>query len=299
MPKKYKHMPLGLQLHVLRKNLAKLNPWLEDVDLVPHVSIGGTLNPEEEWEDYVDPDASFPENLDDLERQFPSVKWRVPKITENKPLRMKPIVLRDEEGVSLQYKFIIKPHRPTAKGKRYNRGRIQISLDKSLIGRFAIVQIYVPKHHFDTEGMWRVRAMHYVYQHEWQWRKLFENRNVRPKKRKDVIPNEEGVLIRTEVIIKGQPVRAKGKTYNHGRIQISLDENLVYDYALVQVYVPKHPIDEPGSPDPKLTKVQYHYDNERTKLLESEEDRNIRVRKEIAEKIRLQKQLSRGRKKSI
>ena len=232
MPKKKKHkqghnMPIGLQKYIIRKIIEKLYPWIDDPDLLPLGDIR-----EVEWEDYVDPKASLPENMDDMERIFGKRMW-IPKRADNKPLRYKEVD-KDEEGVLIREEVIIKRHPIRAKGKLYERGRIQVGLDKRLVGCYALVQVYVPKTHTDTIYMSRFRAEFYTYQHENQWKRLFDNRYVRPKTRKEVIPDQEGVLIRTEIIIKRNN-------------QFSL-KNLTGQYALVQVTIPKSHVSIEGMP---------------------------------------------------
>jgi hypothetical protein len=82
-------------------------------------------------------------------------------------------------------------------------------------------------------------------------------------------------------------VPAKGRYYNYGRIQLDIDTYVIGQLALVQVYVLKHPIDE--GPDSKLSNFLYQDGNEWTKLLKSEEDRNLRIKKETAGKIKQRK----------
>jgi len=171
---------------VLRKILEKANPQLEDVDLVPWTSIGGTRELEHEWTYDVDPNLSLSDNIDCLKKEYPLVKWEVPKIAENKPLRSKE-VSRDKEGVLIREEVKIKPHTITAKGKTYKHGRIQITLDENSIGAYALVQVYVPDAgHVDTEGMYEARRSHYIYQHDRDWAKLEENRKRNPRIEKEI-----------------------------------------------------------------------------------------------------------------
>lgn len=244
MPKKHKqghNMPLNCQIAVLRRILRIANPWLKDVDLVPWTSVGGTVEPEHEWIDDVNPNSSLSANIDYLKQEYPLVKWEVPKKAKNKPLRNKERIEEDEEGALIKEERLVERHKVTSKGRSYYPARMQIGLNKWLKGKYAIVQIYVLNNHVDTEGMPYARATHYLYQHDRQWVKLLENRHVRPKKRKDVIPDEEGVLIRTEIIIK---------RYN----QISLNKNLTSQYALVLVSIPKSHVQVEGMPHATLNK---------------------------------------------
>jgi hypothetical protein len=101
---------------------------------------------------------------------------------------------------------------------------------------------------------------------------------------KHIIRDEDGLRIRELVEVERHVVPHARKCYNYGRIQIDIDTCAIGQLALVQVYVPNHPIDE--GPVSKLSNFLNQEGNEWTKLLESEEDRNARIRKEIAEKIR-------------
>ncbi len=228
-------MPLGLQIYTIRKILERANPnlnemqaahGLEGSDELPTTSPGGREGDTRCWVDSVDPNLSLEDNLDSLKQEFPLFKWEVPKKAKNKPLRDKGEIEEREDSAIIRQERLVEPHDVKSKGKPYGRARMQIGVNKWLKGKYAIVQIYVPNVHVDTERMSDARESHYAYQHDFQWVKLIDNRNVRPKKRKEVIPDEEGVLIRTEIIIKPQN-------------QISLDDSLTGQYALVLVSIPK------------------------------------------------------------
>ena len=178
-------MPYKMQLAAIRRILRLANTELEDPDVLPNVSVNGRYEKEYEWADDVDPNLSLPENLDCLKQLISGVNWQVPKIAENKPLRDKQII-RDEKGVLIREEVIIKRHPITAKGKHYEHGRIQIILDKSLIGSYALVQVYIPEKHADTEGMPYARTSNYLYQHERKMAELFENRNRNPRIEKEI-----------------------------------------------------------------------------------------------------------------
>lgn len=136
-------MPLEMQIEVIKRNLRRLNPWLEDAELVP-----GYDNPEQEWEDDLDSSLSLPENIDELARLYPKVKWKAPekRTRPNKPLRWK-----DEDwyagpkgdSYKLREIVVVKRQRIKAKGHIYTRGRIQVTLDEKFIGLRAKVSVFV------------------------------------------------------------------------------------------------------------------------------------------------------------
>ena len=222
-------MPINCQIANIRKILKKANPDLdkiieaydtEGIDELPTTSPGGRFDTCH-WEIDLDENESFSNNLDNLKKLYPMIKWKVPKMAENKAQRKKEVI-PDKEGVIVREERIVGPKR-----------RMQITLGKYSRERYAIVQIYLTKSHLDTEQMYDAKMSHFLYQHDHQMARLFENRKVRPKppKRKDKIPDDKGLLIRTEVKIRPHPP-------NYGIIQLS-DKKLESGcYALVIVFLP-------------------------------------------------------------
>ncbi|MGD0577091.1 MAG: hypothetical protein ABSA74_03395, partial [Candidatus Staskawiczbacteria bacterium] len=109
--------------------------------------------------------------------------------------------------------------------------------------------------------------------------------------KKTYFRDQDGFRLRAYVEV-GRHITAGrfGHYYNYGRIQLDVDTNLIGRYALVQVYIPNHPIDE-SVEDTNLYNFLYQDGNEWTKLLESEEDRNARIKKDVVAKIKEQKKL--------
>jgi hypothetical protein len=249
MPKKHKqghNMPIKCQISNIRKILERANPeWekiteaykTEGIDELPTTSPGG--RPDTcHWEIDLDEGESFSNNLDTLKTLYPLLKWKVPKMAENKAQRSKDEIFDKEEGV-----LVIEER------KNGPKRRMQITLGSYSRNRYALVQIYLSNSHVETEQMNVAKMSHFLYQHDHQLAKLLENRKIRPKspKRKDIIPDEEGILIRTEITIKPHPP-------NYGIIQIS-DKNLASGrYALVQVFLPYSDLQIEGMPHTELNR---------------------------------------------
>lgn len=148
-------MNLGLQKYKLRRILAKANPHLKSLIWLP-VGIFGDET--DDWEDLLDPDLTFPENIDEMKQRFPRVLWKVPKKrpSPNKPTwkkEMHDCAGQDHRGHFEAYDILIKPHRVSSNGKTYLHGRIQLTLDKRLIGREAKVTVFVRNAYDDLGNM--------------------------------------------------------------------------------------------------------------------------------------------------
>jgi hypothetical protein len=96
-----------------------------------------------EWGD-VDAKGSYEENLDLLERYYPQYSWRIFKPETRKATWKQEV---NERTGSVVYKrtFVVKPHTVKVGKKRYVLGRIQVSVDKSWIGRKARIFIRIPE----------------------------------------------------------------------------------------------------------------------------------------------------------
>jgi hypothetical protein len=234
MPKTKKHkkghiMPLNCQIAAIRRILRLANPDLEDERFIPYRhNERCTIDWRYEWTELLDPHLGLDEQLDLLKQdtQLTSglVRWEVPKKPRSK-LRRKYRMSKEDSELICQERFI-GCHKVKAKGKQYLAGRVQISLNRFLVGKYAIVQIFVPNFHHNPENEPVFISNYFLYQHDRQWGELLENRLVRPRKRKDVITTEEGLLIRTET---------KTKRNN----QIGIDSGLMHRYALVLLTFPK------------------------------------------------------------
>lgn len=139
-------MPINLQIETIKRILEAANPHIiEDSNYIP----GPSSAVETYWPDYLDDALTLPENIDNLEQHFPQVRWRVP---EREPAFDKPGKWRQEDrnagpdgnDYSLSAKILVQPHKVSAKGKSYMHGRIQITVDKELIGKEADIQVYIP-----------------------------------------------------------------------------------------------------------------------------------------------------------
>lgn len=124
--RKYNVMPIGLQKYNLKRIFEKLNPWatFEDISL-----------------DFLDPKSNYNENLENAQDVEPDYRWVMPS---EKRKRDYPHFqdMEDSEGNPyLEIRVRVKPHPVKAKGKEYQRGRIQVTTDKSWIGTTAIIKL--------------------------------------------------------------------------------------------------------------------------------------------------------------
>jgi len=122
--------------------LQAANPDLDDPYILP-----GTGN--REWWDDLDPQLTLSENIEALEKLHPQLKWRMPEDSKLRSVyaRSKEITRHagpDSRDFILECEAVIKPMMAKAKGKTYPHGRIQITLEKFLIGKTARVSITVP-----------------------------------------------------------------------------------------------------------------------------------------------------------
>lgn len=157
MPRKYKPRPpmnLEMQIARLRENLRKYDPLWEDHGYPP-----------DGWEDNVDPDSTLPENISDLERRYPGINWRAPP-PEERVERPKEHEARKEENFragftrdcyEMHTNVTVKGFAPRAKGKIYEYGRIQLTVDKRYIGEEAEVQIFIRPTHMSEHERTRLR----------------------------------------------------------------------------------------------------------------------------------------------
>ncbi|MGD0028748.1 MAG: hypothetical protein ABSC91_07395 [Candidatus Bathyarchaeia archaeon] len=87
------------------------------------------------------------ENIDRLEKLHPQMKWRMPGKLRSVCARSKEISRHagpDSDTFILECNVVIKPQPVKAKGKTYLHGRIQITVEKELIGKTAKVSVTIP-----------------------------------------------------------------------------------------------------------------------------------------------------------
>jgi hypothetical protein len=151
MPGKGSIMPKEMQIAVIKRILRSLNPDLEDIEVLP--PIPGEWS---EWMDYVEDDMHLDENIDVLQSHYPNVIWKAKEkpLAPSKPLRMKEQHERagpEKDSFFLKADVLIQSHKSGAKGRTYLHGRIQLTLDKDLIGRKARVTVFIP-HVYRPDG---------------------------------------------------------------------------------------------------------------------------------------------------
>ncbi|HUW47604.1 MAG TPA: hypothetical protein VMW36_02535 [Patescibacteria group bacterium] len=148
-------MPIQRQIKKIKEILRAANPNLSDYDFLPisgnsweHAKWGDSGY--EEWTEHLDPTATLPENLDDLERYFsPTIRWKVKKQpAPSKPRRFYKVDI-GTDGTKGEFGWIkaiviVRPHPVRAKGKDYLRGRIQLTVDKDLVGERVKVLVKLP-----------------------------------------------------------------------------------------------------------------------------------------------------------
>ncbi len=128
--KNYRIMPWGLQIHMIEKLFRKLNPELE-------------------FEEYIELDlldnlGTYRDNLEIMKRNYSQFIWESPK----EEIMLKETVEHDIEQKGKftihSYEVRIKKHKVKSKGKLYHCGRIQLTVDKHLIGHKARITVIVP-----------------------------------------------------------------------------------------------------------------------------------------------------------
>jgi len=127
-------MPRNFQIYLLKKLFTKANADRGDLwDEMDNI----------EWGD-VDGKWSYEENLGMLEQNYPQYNWRIFKPETPKATWEQAV---NERTGSVVYKgtFVVKPHTVKVGKKRYVLGRIQVSVDKSWIGRKARIFIRIPE----------------------------------------------------------------------------------------------------------------------------------------------------------
>lgn len=170
-------MPLGLQKYMFKKLFKKWNAWHE------RNREGYDASAEMDnidWEMVLEEGATFHENLESLERNYPKYTWynfdakeerrakeyeaalaelveRAEKQYEVEPVEAVPEedmepenpegwqVEQTENGEIHSIEVEIEPHTTNAKGKRYLYGRIQLSIDPNWIGLTAKISVVIPK----------------------------------------------------------------------------------------------------------------------------------------------------------
>jgi hypothetical protein len=139
MPKRNRIMPVDEQYKKLFDLLPDLNPGvIDDAAILPNGR---------EWIDDLDPQKTLDENIDRLEQLHPEVHWRKTADSTLKSVRPRDKIIGtylDFDGLLQISEEEIKSHKPTAKGKHYEYGRIQIRVRKELIGQKARVLIFIP-----------------------------------------------------------------------------------------------------------------------------------------------------------
>ena len=143
-------MPIGLQIWTIKRIVERANQHLSD----PVEMLEGLA-----FEDSLDNLATLPENIRNLEDNpdFFDFCFRVSKrrlIAPNKPKRFQKVrryVGPKSDSFSLVADIIVKPHKVRAKGKTYLHGRIQLTIDKELIGHKAKVSVVIP-HVYSSNG---------------------------------------------------------------------------------------------------------------------------------------------------
>ena len=127
MPK-YRIMPKGLQIKILKDLFLKFNKYLEEdgFDLMAKLD-------EIDWESLVNSSLSFPENLSNFERTYVQYQWKKPlepDFIDESPSR-KPLVMT------------VTPHRIKRKGKIYEYGAVLLHFTPELIGRKILINFTV------------------------------------------------------------------------------------------------------------------------------------------------------------
>lgn len=151
-----RHMPLQLQIYILKKNLLRYNPdIIDDPYLIPNPS----MHRDEEWTEHLD-EMSLPENIGALEQIFPNVQWRKPyeekyPQRERRYINWKVTSSREDPFTTYTTEVTIKPQEFKAKGKTYLHGRIQLIVDQKWIDRKAKISINIPKPHWGKKRSWR------------------------------------------------------------------------------------------------------------------------------------------------
>lgn len=130
-------MPKALQIENFKRLFLRANDDYDD----PDAEMANI-----DFENAVEDDLSFRENLRNFEEQYPQYRWKVPKknpLGEERPVWKSKF---DLEGNTVAYTAIVlvKPHRVTAKNRTYLHGRIQATVDRKWIGCKAKVSIQVP-----------------------------------------------------------------------------------------------------------------------------------------------------------
>lgn len=139
-------MPINMQIAVIKRILPQANPWLTNLDFVP-IEGEGT----QDWAETLDDSVTLPENIYELERRFPLVRWRVPekkRISPDKAKRWERTQMYAGPKRDSYFQVadvLVKPHKVKAKGKTYLHGRIQLTLDQEMIGRRARVSVVIPR----------------------------------------------------------------------------------------------------------------------------------------------------------
>jgi hypothetical protein len=149
-------MPLPFQIKNIRRILRKANPDIDDIDFETESMVPDPENLGEysDWTTCLE-EVSFPENILSLEDRYPNINWRLPK--EQKipkgPLKWLKIW---QEGTTLCADALVRVGRHKTVDKRdrvlksfgrpeiYERGRMQITVPKELIGIEAKVHIEFP-----------------------------------------------------------------------------------------------------------------------------------------------------------
>ena len=167
MPTRERVLPLPLVKRAITKIFNKWNPNLDDADLI-------------DW-DILDNECCFNENLDNIKQRHPEYVWEdvVGKSLFEEQLRLekerheaeeidklgeehledeheiyaeqhgleyhrstKPEI---EQTVIISKKILVKPHSTTSKGKKRLYGRIQLTVDKSWIGKTTEIRVIFKK----------------------------------------------------------------------------------------------------------------------------------------------------------
>jgi hypothetical protein len=121
-------MPRKLQIRMIKNTFKKLNPRElgDDIDF-----------------DVFDNKATYRENLEIFKTYHPQYRWDFPKkdkIRTSKQYSVKQV----GKFTTYTFRVKIKEHRVKAKGKYYTSGRVQLTVDKELIGHVAEVKVFLP-----------------------------------------------------------------------------------------------------------------------------------------------------------
>jgi hypothetical protein len=123
-------MSLGLQVRILQKFFKKFNP---ELDFETYVDL-----------DLLDNLATYRDNLEIVKKYHLKIIWELPRKEEMPKEAVEHNIEQKGKFTVQSYKVRIKKQAVKAKGRIYVCGRIQLTVDKELIGRRAKITVIVP-----------------------------------------------------------------------------------------------------------------------------------------------------------